>query len=263
MMQGFFMSSTVNTNIVFYCEDRIATDNPGVFYRKSASTDPLIRLQAGGFGYTTESVVRFKTDATEGYDQTVDALLFPSGDPKGMDFGTLSSDDRQLVINTVPMEVMNTRIPLHLKIGTEGSYEIEMTDIKHFSSTVDVLLHDDELGVLHSLRDGPYNFASEITTGEGRFYIQTTDIVLGLDKASVGQGFILTAAGDQVRIQFEKPLLENRTIKVHDQVGRIVYTQVLIKGNDNFFTPRGVLRNNSIYFVQVEGVAKAHKVLIH
>jgi len=257
------MSSTVNTDIVFYCEDRIATDNPGVFYRKSASTDPLIRLQAGGFGYTTESVVRFKTDATEGYDQTVDALLFPSGDPKGMDFGTLSSDDRQLVINSVPMEVMNTRIPLYLKIGTEGSYEIEMTDIKNFSSAVDVLLHDDELGVLHSLRDGPYTFHSGITSGKGRFYIQATDIVLGLDKQSADQGFSLIVTGDQVNLKFEKPLLANRTMKVHDQVGRIVYTQVLTKGNDVFVTPAGVLGNHSVYFIQVQGVAKVYKVLIH
>ena len=262
MMQGFFMSSTVNTNIVFYCEDRINTDNPGVFYRKTTATDPLIRLQAGGFGYTTDAVVRFKTDATEGYDETVDALLFPSGDPKGLDFGTLSSDDRRLVINTVSLEMMNTKIPVYVKINTEGSYEIEMTDIKNFSSTVGVLLHDDQLGIVHSLIDGPYAFHSEVTLGEGRFYVEATDVTLGTNPTSISNGFAWAVKSGQVTVTFGAPLVQNHKLEVCSVVGQIVHVQLLENGSNIFTIPAGALNNHETYLVKILDTGNTFKLFL-
>lgn len=263
MMQGFFMSSMVNTNIVFYCGDRITTDDSGVIFRKSTSTDPLIRLQAGGFGNTTEAVVRFKTNAVEGYDETVDALLFSSGAPKGMDFGTLSSDDHRLVINTVPMEVMNTKIPIYLKIGTEGRYEIEMTDIKNFSSTVGVLLHDEQLGVVHSLIDGPYSFHSGVTLGEGRFYVEPTDITLATNSIFNTDAFGWAVANGTLSITFGTPLVKNHKLEVFTLIGKSVHSQLLENGSNIFTVPSSVFNKNETYIVRVHDTVHAFKLFLH
>lgn len=260
MMQGFFMSSAVNTNIVFYCEDRIATDNPGVFYRKAAATDPLIRIQAGGFGYTTDAVVRFKSNATEDYDETSDALLFPAGDPKGMDFGTISSDDRALVINTVPQQAMNKKIPLYLKIGTKGDYEIEMTDLKHFSNSANVLLHDDDLGIVHSLKSGPYVFNSELSSGKGRFFIEATDIVLGKKGSDPKEEFSWAVQNNQLIITFEKAFEQDHSLEIYNIVGQSVNIQMLQKGNNVFIVPIADLKKNKSYIVRVHDTSHTFKL---
>lgn len=264
VMQGFFMGTTVNTNIVFQNDDKVTDASvTGSFFRKAASKDPLIRLQASGYGYQTEAVVRFKDEASQGYDERVDALLFPSGDVSGMDFASISSDDQNLVINTVPAEVMNTKIPLYVKIGTAGNYEIEMTGFDHFSSAIEVVLHDEELGVVHDLKDGAYAFTSGLATGKDRFYIETRDLVLGVHDQPEGDGFSVWGTHDQLTLQFETPLTGSKQLEVYNTVGQQVYHQTLEQGGHVFNLTSDALKTNAVYFVKVQDYSGVQKVVTH
>jgi hypothetical protein len=263
MMQGFFMSSTVNTDLVFYCGDRIATNDPGVFYRKSTAKDPLIRLQAGGFGYTTEAVVRFKTDATDFYEQQTDALMFPSGAAEGMDFASLSVDERNLVINTFSKDDVNKRVPLYLKIGTAGTYKIDMTAFDYFSSTDEVYLHDEKLGVSHPLSSGAYEFDSEVVDGADRFFIEVSGLVLGLDKEHASNSYTAVVIDGRLNVRFGSAITSNTSLSVVDVMGRAVHTQVLNSGNQVFILPGEILEKGAVYFVKVQGYSQVNKVIMH
>jgi hypothetical protein len=157
---------------------------------------------------------------------------------------------------------MNTKIPVYVKIGTEGSYEIELTDLKHFSNTVKVLLHDDELGIVHSLNDGPYAFYSGVTLGEGRFYVEATDIALVTNPTSINDGFAWTVKNGQVTVTFGAPLVQNHKLEVSSVVGQIVHVQLLENGSEIFTIPAGALNSHETYLVKIHDTGNTFKLFL-
>jgi hypothetical protein len=172
-MQSFFVKATSAATLTMQDADRITDpSNVGTFYKNSKTgTDPLIRLELEGFGFETEAVVRFKSNAVSDYEPDIDALLFPSGNPLGADFSSISNDNKKLSINTIPDNQMNTIIPLFTSIGTSGSYQIEMTEFINFFGTTSIILHDTKLATTHNLINGPYTFVSSLLDTTTRFFI--------------------------------------------------------------------------------------------
>ena len=134
MMQSFFIKANNAATLTFQNNERITDPTiRGDFYKSSKTgIDPLIRLQVSGFSFQTETVVRFKAGATADYDPTLDAQLFPSGNPLAIEFASVSHDSKNLVINTFPDNPLPTMVQLYLYIGTTGNYNIDMTEFNNF-----------------------------------------------------------------------------------------------------------------------------------
>jgi hypothetical protein len=157
---------------------------------------------------------------------------------------------------------MNTKVPIYLRIGTDGSYKIEMTDHKNFSSTVEMLLHDDQLGIVHSLRNGPYTFQSGVTLGEERFYLEAADITLATNHTTHDDEINWTVKNGQVTLTFGSPLIQNHKLEIHSVVGQIVHVQLLESGSDIFTIPASALNNNETYVVKIHDTAYAFKLFL-
>ena len=135
------------------------------------SSDPLFRLSLSGLSYSTELIVRYKIGATSNYDLNYDAILFPSGNPTGIEFASVSDDNYHLVINSLAANQLTMVTPLFTTMGTNGLYSIEMTEFNNFPNDYSVMLHDYKLGVYHLLNNGPYTFTANVNDRDDRFEI--------------------------------------------------------------------------------------------
>jgi hypothetical protein len=264
MMQGFFVKTTTDTVLILENKDRITDpSNSGTFYKNSKTgTDPLIRLQASGFSFQTETVVRFKAGATANYDPTLDALLFPSGNPLAIDFASVSHGSNHLVINTFPDYPLPTMIQLYLYIGTTGNYSIDMTEFNNFSSTFSAILHDTKLSLTHNLNNGPYSFVGNIADSDGRFLLETVDLSVEIEENYSNKTINAFMTNGEINLIFNNGLKENSEVSIFNLLGQNVYTEKLIKGNMNYFIPVTKLKADAVYFIKIENYKEVIKILI-
>jgi hypothetical protein len=264
MMQGFFVKATSAVTLTLEDNDRITDpSNVGTFYKSSkTANDPLIRLQLDGFGFQTEAVIRFKPNAHSDYEPTVDALLFPNGNPLGADLASVSSDNEILAINTRSDDQMSTTIPLFTSIGTSGSYEIEMTEFDHFSGSFSVVLHDNKLGTTHDLSNGPYSFNSSLSDGTDRFYIETSDLSVGIEEQFATKTFSAFLVNGQVNLKLYTELQENSRLSIYNVLGQNVYSKELVKGSANYIIPQSSLKTDAVYFIKIQNYHEIIKIFV-
>ena len=144
--------------------------------------DPLFRLLIEGMGLQTELIIRFKAAATVNYDISYDAILFPSGNPAGIEFASVSSDNYDLVINSLPLSAMTSiNVPLFTTIGFTGSCSIDMTQFINFPLDYNIVLKDLKLGINHDMNLGAYIFTGNISDGDSRFEVNVSQSVLPIE----------------------------------------------------------------------------------
>jgi hypothetical protein len=264
MMQSFFVKATSAATLTMQDADRITDpSNVGTFYKNSKTgTDPLIRLELEGFGFETEAVVRFKSNAVSDYEPDIDALLFPSGNPLGADFASISNDNKKLSINTIPDNQMNTIIPLFTSIGTSGSYQIEMTEFINFFGSTSIVLHDTKLATTHNLINGPYTFISSLLDITNRFYIETIDLSVEIEEKYSQETIEAFMANGEINLIFNNGLKENSEVSIFNLLGQNVYTEKLIKGNMNYAIPSNKLKADAVYFIKIENYDEVIKIFI-
>jgi hypothetical protein len=144
--------------------------------------DPLFRLLLAGMGLQTELIIRFKAAATVDYDIFYDAILFPSGNPSGIEFASVSSDNYDLVINSLPLSAMGSiNVPLFTTIGFNGSCSIDMTQFINFLPDYNIVLKDLKLGINHDMNSGTYVFNGSPSDGDSRFEMNISQSVLPIE----------------------------------------------------------------------------------
>jgi hypothetical protein len=262
MMQSFFVKAYNSATLTFQDNDRILEhNNDGNFYKSSKTgNDPLIRLQVSGFSFKTETVVRFKPGATADYDPTIDALLFPSPNPLGIDFSSVSSDSKNLVINTLPEQSLENMIQLYLHIGTTGNYNIDRLEFNNFPSTSAVILHDTKLSLTHDLNNGSYSFVGNIVDSDQRFILEIVDLTVGISEEKSKDEMSIFLNNGVVNINFEGTLLANTKLAIYNVLGQSIYTTELNKGNEKYILDHTPLKAGGIYFVRIEGFEEIVKL---
>jgi hypothetical protein len=261
MMQSFFVGSTVNTNFSFEDNYRITDPgNSGSFLKKAGNTHPLIRLQLSTQGFNTEAVIRYKNGASLSYDLKMDALHLASGEASGVEFATVSEDNKNLIINTLPDSSLNNITELYLTTGTSGNYSIEMTEFDNFPSAQEIILYDRKLSVAHDLKSGAYNFISDSSDSADRFYINT-QLSVGTELIETKDQIKVYLSGKELNILLNKNLSINSLLTIYDILGKTVFSKELTYGSDHYTIPLNFMNAEQIYFVRIEGYEKTHKIL--
>lgn len=119
-----------------------------------------------------ETVIRYKESSTNLFDIALDTTYFTNGNPEGAEFSSLSNDNTNLAINTLPDHSTNDIIALYTYTNKAGPYAIDLTEFIYFDSEFEVIIYDNKLGQHHHLKNGAYSFQGEITDLESRFSIQ-------------------------------------------------------------------------------------------
>jgi hypothetical protein len=184
-----------------------------------SAPEGLIRLEISSNGHTDEAVVMTAAEATENYDEQVDARkLLNAMNPNILAF-TLSADNTPLAINAMDKFSAEQIIPVQVIAPTAGDVNIKLnlSDLK--DKYENVYLEDATLGTFTDLKaNGSYTAAVSAGNSGSRFFLH-------FEKPSVAKAaneLGVYAANSTVFANL--PLDSKGTIEIIDLVGKTIYT---------------------------------------
>ncbi|MCW3084702.1 MAG: large protein [Bacteroidetes bacterium] len=122
-------------------------------YANATLSDALkIRIVNGT--YSDETVVRFLSAATPGFDADYDAYKIISAAPGIPSAFTNIDPLSHLSINGLPALTERTDVDLYTYIKTAGNYTFQSIELGSFSAGSRIVLEDKQTGLLYSFRDG-------------------------------------------------------------------------------------------------------------
>jgi len=155
MGQAFFIKSNGGA-INFQSNENVkVAGTQGTFIREGAVSD-VIRIALKKDNLKDETVIRFSGDATDGYDQNLDAYKLPNSIFNLASVGGAS----KFAINAIPYGGCSSTVQLNISNAAPGSYQLMFTDLQSFSSVPQVRLLDNFTGSSTSItNDGMYSFS--------------------------------------------------------------------------------------------------------
>jgi len=230
--QGFFVavSDGQTTGTLGFSNDVRVHDNTTFFKEEPAY---LVKLKVSGNGFSDETVVYFKEEATIGFDGQLDAYKIPSFEESAPYI--YSTANQGMAINVLP-EV--TTVPMNVKVGTEtGTFTIEALSTGEFS---ELNLKDLSTGVITDLNSDSYTF-NYIPGVDNRFELHFGP--LGVNDLANN---LYNVYSYNKEIHVITPNTTSGNITVYDMMGKEVASQS-ISGTDNVIT----LSQSAHYIVKV------------
>jgi hypothetical protein len=155
--QGFFIGVTDGQTIgTLNMNNSVRTHTSSPFYKDEVAD--IVRLEVSGNGFTDETVIRFLSAATTGFDGEWDAHKLFGSVPSAP--AIYSSENGKMSINSLPPA---TSIPLGVYAGTSGEFTISATETTDFP---DVILEDIALATFTNLKSKSYTFNYEVNSGD-------------------------------------------------------------------------------------------------
>jgi hypothetical protein len=169
--QGFFVRATANVTLTIPASSRVH-NNTAFFKNSDESVSDLVRLEISGNGYTDESVVRLKPEATAEFDGNWDAYKL---------FGSVAEAPQIYTFGPTPLAINAfrelTTVPVGVRAGTSGTFTIAATEINDLQN---VKLEDTKTGIMTDLTSKSYTFNFTAGENESRFKLHFT--ALGVDE---------------------------------------------------------------------------------
>jgi hypothetical protein len=170
--QGFFIRATGGPSAITL-DNTSRVHNGQVFY-KSNENETILVLSAKGNEITTQTAIRFNENATQQVDRLYDVYKLFTESPDVPVIYT-KSENENLAINTLSAITGNEVVPVWFRVGMDGEYIINATQLETFDISIPVYLQDIETGMLQDLRQNQqYNFSYKTGTDKA-FLVYFTD----------------------------------------------------------------------------------------
>jgi fibronectin-binding autotransporter adhesin len=170
--QGFYVKTNASSPVLQANENIKVTGNP-TFIRSSNSltTGDLFRAKLEGNNFKDEAIVRFNEKATNNFDGEFDAIKLYSSKAEVPSIALVTAN-KDLSINTLPMDEANLSIPVRVKVGVSGNYTLSFEGLEIFDNKACVVFEDLKTGTKTNINDlGNYQFYMESNTVAPRFII--------------------------------------------------------------------------------------------
>lgn len=175
--QGFFVLATTDANgNDFTFTDAIQTHGEGSYLKSTTSKDELI-LRLSSEDYYDETTIILNEESDFSRDRR-DGLKLYSYNSAVPQFYSISLDEINLAINSIPNANFETPISLGIRIPVADSYTISIqTNTINFSSNI-LYLEDKVTNKIHKIIDEDYQFTSPEGDINNRFELHfvITDI---------------------------------------------------------------------------------------
>ncbi|HMI06797.1 MAG TPA: T9SS sorting signal type C domain-containing protein [Flavobacterium sp.] len=244
--QGFFVlmndgAEDYTQTVVFNNQMRSSSFGNSQFYRQGGAsaenandgeTDKSrIWLDlVGTNGAVNRTVVGYVAGATLDKDRMYDAYARADSD---QNFYSLINDELMTIQGRpVPFD-QNDKVPLGLKITASGNYKIAISaaDGLFQDTAANIYIEDKLLGIIHDLRQAPYDFSSEAGTVNNRFVLRYNNTVLGNTAFDLSENNVVVAAKDH-RITVKSYTDPIESITVYDLPGRQIFNKQNVNGKE-------------------------------
>jgi hypothetical protein len=126
----------------------------------------------------------------------------------------------------------NDMVPLGMHLQAAGNYKIAIAAIDGvFEQDAMIYLEDKSLGIIHDLKQSPYEFSADSGTMDTRFVLRYTNELLGnSDFDTIGNGVVVATDNHILSVKsYNEPIAE---VVVYDMPGRKIFSQNDFKGNE-------------------------------
>ena len=257
-MNGFFVKAATGASLTIPNTSRKHTSTN--FYKEKTFVENLLVLKVDGNGFSDKTYIHFREDATAGLDNDFDAFKL-MGIEEAPQLYTLL-DDKKLSINSIHFMDEEIAIPLNLKVGKEGKYEISVAE-NTFLETAALSLKDLTTGIVYNLRQKTsisVNHSPESL--QGRFLIlinnatsvnEIPDETYGIEIYSSGQQiFVKSKKQESIQVSVYNMLGQTLLSKTFTGLGNGQTCQIDFTGNTGFYLVKANTKNGSksekIYF---------------
>lgn len=179
----------------------------------------MLRIHAQTENGTDEMVVRLHSDATDAFDSQFDASKI-YGSSALPQLYSISSDDRRLSINSLPLAEDATVVPVALEWDVDGEVTLAFTNIHSFEPTVKLFLEDQLTGQMIDLREqNSYKFMHSESNNAQRFMLHLYDVV-SVDEIEAASTHRIWNHHDRMYVSIPAHAGERATIELFDLLGK-------------------------------------------
>ena len=243
--QGFFVQATGSGNLSFDNTDRV--HQSGLLF-KNAVVNKMLVLKVTGNSITTQTAIRFNTNATQGVDRLYDVSLMMTNSPEVPVLFTKSGGSK-MSINTLPAIKGNKTVPMWFRAGTDGEYSIKVSGMATFSSQTPLFLEDLQTGIVRNLRETP-EYTFDYLSGSDYSFLLLFDKTLNIETKQE-RHIQIYAYGKVLNVNFPTGKLTNPNfnarIMVFDLAGRKILQESTREMKNRIPLPA----NNTLYIVKV------------
>ncbi|MBT7094313.1 MAG: T9SS type A sorting domain-containing protein, partial [Bacteroidetes bacterium] len=220
--QGFFVYAPTSGGAIKFKNSHQVHSSPRSFFTPEINTIQRVWLTLSNdeFNYSNDILIGFLEDATEGYDRLYDAVK-NQGNENLSFYSIIENDDRNFVIQGLPIPTSEKEIKLGYFAKQAGIYTIDIDNMERFDG-YSIVLVDKEMNITVNLLETDYSF----TTASGEFD-ERFSLFISAKSSSVEE------ANQEVKIYSSENLIylnipqdENYCISVYDMLGKKVYSSI-------------------------------------
>ncbi|RKS94668.1 IPT/TIG domain-containing protein [Flavobacterium limicola] len=252
--QGFFATSIVPGTVNFTNTMRLIGNVNSQFFRsnskskKNASFDKnrLWLNFSNKEGAFKQTLIGYVTGATNEYERTFDGISFDGN--TFVDFYSVFEDKNFVIQGRALPFLQSDQVPLGYKTTIAGAFTITIFQTDGFLTTQNVFLEDKMLGIIHNLKESPYNFTTEKGVFNERFVLRYNDKTLGTgDFESQEKTIVVFKEKNELKIKSEFETMKR--VIVFDLLGKKVFEETLEDVNE--FRTSNITLKNQIVIVKV------------
>ncbi|NUY82201.1 hypothetical protein HUK80_14950 [Flavobacterium sp. MAH-1] len=240
--QSFFIQGIATGTAKFKNSMRVSGNNDQ-FYKNAAVQKDRFWLEfKNGQGVYKQALLGYMPNATNGFDNGFDGLLFESGITSNFYF--VSGENRFSIEGRAwPLQTSDI-VPLGYRASVSGTFEIDLMKTEGIFDNQEVFLEDLSLGVIHNLKDAVYSFSTEAGTFDNRFRIRYSDSALGNPDGISKQDIVVFKQDGNAVVKASG--IDLRDVAVFDLNGKKLIEFINLSSNELSFPFE--LRNQVVFF---------------
>jgi hypothetical protein len=246
--QGFFASASTNGGKLIF-NNSMRLDDSGnrldnsQFFKITANAKTTNTIEknrvwlnlTNSQGAFKQTLVGYVSNATNGYDNSFDGESF--GGNNFVDFYSIN-EDKNLTIQgrALPFD-KNDAIPIGYRSTIKGVFSIAIDQVDGLLVSQDVFIEDKSNNVIQNLKQGAYNFSTEVGTFKNRFvlrYVNTSKTLRTGTFKVIENTVLVSSTNKQIKINSSKELINK--VQVFDLLGKLIYKKNDVNSNEFVIT---------------------------
>ena len=230
--QGFFVQmkdgATATNNVTFNNNLRSASYSNNTFYRSNNSNSNYVEnLERhriwldiiDSSNYSERTLVGYIEGATMDKDNFFDANTLNIG---AMNIYSMINNEKYIIQGRSLPFSSSDEVPLGINVPTVGNYTIAINALDGLfeNPLQEIYLEDTTLGIIHNIRQQPYNFSSSAGISENRFILRYTN-TLGTKEVFENSSANAFIKNDILLINANQNI---SNIQIFDLTGKLVKT---------------------------------------
>ncbi|WP_055094538.1 T9SS sorting signal type C domain-containing protein [Flavobacterium aquidurense] len=252
--QAFFIASKNSGSLEFNNSMRIRERNAAFFKPGKDSNIPVSKIEKhriwlnfeNNQGIFKQILIGYIQGATNLYDEDYDATSFNGN--KYVDFYS-RADNENLVIQGRALPFVDAdAVPLGYRTTIAGEFTISIDKVDGDMKNQAIYVEDKTTGIIHNLKNGKYNFVSEIGNFADRFILRYTAITLANeDFKNLENDLLISVKNKVIKVASSKENIKEVT--VFDITGKILYNKKKVESKELYI--QNILSGTQVLVIKV------------